>query len=500
MKNIILLLSIFLVTSLCYSQNENNAKYVRLNASTPEAQADLEAMNVAFKKMREMDCENGLAWYYQGAIHNIPSEIKGKNNLCSQYQTSKDKLFAWGDCTHKSGISAKLHFLLWHRMYIWHFEKIIRELSGKKDFALPYWNYGSNILDENIMPQKIRDPKGYLYEAARYSVLNNGEPIPPTNLKNIKRTLREIINSPIFLRERTNEDGEKEYFGFSPELEKSPHGYMHDLIGGEYANPKETFYNQIYQKKDFPGLMANVPSAGFDSVFWLHHSMIDRIWESWEVNHLEQRPTLAQLEASPWEYNFIEPNGKEITYTIKEMYDIVFNLGYRYNNLLYTSESPVLASIKPSVNKNVSFQDSTHKIIWKQKIGKTIGSNAFKHKVTKKISKRVTKNFKSEKKSFIFLSLNVVVYKEPSDYYTVHLRYPNQKDEYLGTMTFFGVAHDHGTGENHTIGENGVKLNFSYYISDDLKDSNKNFEIIIKKNGIGEAKVTLENISMIKFN
>jgi len=489
MKKNIILLSMVLITSLGYSQNENKAKYVRLNASTPEAQADLEAMNVAFKKMREMDCEKGLAWYYQGAIHNIPDEINGKNNLCPLYQRSKDKLFAWGNCTHeKNSEPASLNFLLWHRMYTWHLEKIVRELSGKNDFALPYWNYGSEKIDDNIMPEQMRDKSSSLYEAARYSVLNNGEPIQPKRVEQIQLALNELRTNPSFTGDA----------GFSKKLEGSPHGFMHSFIGASYSDPKETFYNKIYQKDNFAGLMAKVPSAGFDPVFWLHHSMVDRIWESWDVTSLGQRPTLDQLETDPWVYNFIEPNGDRISYTIKEMYDIVFNLDYRYDNLLYTSEPNVLEVSESIENKNIVFQDLIDKTIWEKKIGKVIGSKNFVHKVTNRFARNTNKIFKNEIDSHVILNLDIVVYKEPSDYYTVYLHYPGQENQYVGIMTFFGVAHDHGTGENHTIGENGVKLNFSYYISDDLKDYNKNFEIIIKKNGIGEAKVTLEKISMIK--
>ena len=54
MKKLILLLSTILITGLSYSQSKNNVKYVRLNASSPEALGDLVAMHVALKKMREI--------------------------------------------------------------------------------------------------------------------------------------------------------------------------------------------------------------------------------------------------------------------------------------------------------------------------------------------------------------------------------------------------------------------------------------------------------------
>lgn len=490
MKKITILFFIILISGLSYGQDKTETMYIRRNANTPEAQADLDAMNVAFKKMREMGCEKGLAWYYQGAMHNIPGKINGKNVLCSEYQTSKDKLWAWGDCTHNSTQNASLNFLLWHRMYTWYLEKIVRELSGKKDFALPYWNYGSVEVTDNIMAEEIRNKTGSLYEAARYSILNEGKPILADQVKQIQLSLNELKTNPSFSGSA----------GFSKSLEIAPHGYMHNLIGGGYASPSEKYYNQIYQT-NMSGLMANVPSAGFDPVFWLHHSMVDRIWESWDVSAYGQRPTLEDLKANPWPYEFITPNGDHVTYTMEEIYNTVFNLDYKYDDLLYGSKSPVLvASNESKLKSKISFQDSKEKIIWEQKIGKTLEGTTFTHKVTSKLAKSTNKFFKAEANSKIILNLDVVVYKEPQDYYTVYLHYPGKEDQYVGAMTFFGVSHDHGIGENHEIGEDGVKLNFSYYISDDLSNSANDFEIIIKKTGDGDAKVTLEKISVAKVN
>ncbi|MCP2027889.1 hypothetical protein L1276_003049 [Flavobacterium sp. HSC-32F16] len=493
MEKKITLFFIILITAFCYPQNKNGVQFVRKNANSPEAKADLEAMNTAFKKMREMGCEKGLSWYYQGAIHNIPPVINGKNNLCPEYQTMKDKLWAWSDCTHDRSVNASLNFLLWHRMYIWYLEKIVRELSGKKDFALPYWNYGSIEKTDNFMAEPIRDKSGSLYIASRYSILNNGQSILPGQVNQIQLSLNELKTNPSFTGNA----------GFSENLEQAPHGFMHNLIGGGYAKPSESYYNEIYQKQNFSGLMANVPSAGFDPVFWLHHSMIDRIWESWDVSIYGQRPTLEQLKANPWPYEFIAPNGDHITYTMEEVYNIVFNLDYKYDTLLYGSKAPVLAGKGPkgeSAKKAVSFQDSKEKVIWEQKIGKPIEGTGFTHKVASNFAQNTNKIFKSAVNAKIVLNLDVVVYKEPKDYYTVYLRYPGKEDEYVGTMTFFGVTHEHGTGENHELAETGVKLNFSYYISDDLSKSDVNFDIIIKKTGQGDAKVTLEKISVAQIN
>ncbi|AYN04679.1 tyrosinase family protein [Flavobacterium sp. 140616W15] len=487
MKKITNLFLIILITGLSYGQSKANAKYTRWNVNTFEGRANLEAMNIAFEKMRALGCENGISWYYQGAIHSVPKTINGDNKLCPEYKNIKDKLWAWADCTHNGSDRAALNFLLWHRMYIWYLEKIVRELSGKEDFALPYWNYGSREKVDNIMAAPIRNKSGSLYTAARYSILNDGKPILPNQVSEIQSALSELQKNPSF--------GGKG--GFTRSLEGAPHGYMHNLIGGGYAIPSETYYNEIFQTNT-SGLMANVESAGFDPVFWLHHSMIDRIWESWDVSEYGQRPTLAELEANPWSYEFIAPNGDHITYTMKEVYDIVFNLDYQYDTLLYGSKTPVVAVNETGKNK-ISFQDAKEEVIWEQKVGKVLEPTGFTQKVSSTLAKRTNKAFKSAN-SKMLLNLDVVVYKEPKDYYTVYLRYPGKADQYVGTMTFFGIAHDHGMDEVHSKSESGVKLNFAYYISDNLLDTDKDFEVIIKKSGGGDAKVTLEKISVVKAN
>lgn len=481
MKTIIVLLVMFLTFNVSYSQK----KYVRYNANSPQGMANIEAMNKAFQKLRTMDCSNGLSWYYQGAIHNIPNLIEGNNKLCSLYQTSSDKLFAWGDCTHKNSESSSLNFLLWHRMYTWHLEKIVRALSGKTDFAMPYWNYGQ----DNTMPSLFSNQKTSLYEPARYTVLNNNLPIPDSLVVDINEAIEDLRTNPIF-----SGSG-----GFSSTLNATPHGFMHDLIGGDLAS--QTFYNEIYQR-DMSGLMANVPSAGFDPIFWLHHSMVDRIWASWDVSPNGKRPTLAELVTYPWQYNFIEPDGSKVTYTMEQVYNNVFNLDYEYDNLLYQNNDAVLASNKSLKTMEITSQNTEQQTIWEQKIEKTLGSEDFVHKVVNKFSKKTNKVFLSSANSdtYLFLNLDVIVYKEPSDYYVVYLRYPGENDKYIGKMTFFGVGHEHGTGENNALAENGVALKFSYHISDDLKATNKPFEVIIKKNGTGNAKVTLEKMSLTLRN
>lgn len=490
------LLAILLIATTVFSQSPRprptattkSEMYVRKNAASPEAKEDLEAMARAFKIMRAMTCEDSRSWYYQGAIHNIPGEIIGANKLCPEYETEKDKLFAWGDCTHTKTEASNLHFLLWHRMYTWHLEKIVRELSGKSDFALPYWNYGSEVLSDNQLPAQFVDKNSSLYVSARLSFLNNGKPIADTTLADIKEELGRLEKTKGFARKE----------GFSHQLEIAPHGLMHDYIG---ADGVELFFNPIFQK-EMSGLMANVPSAGFDPVFWLHHSMIDRIWTLWDQSEYGERPTLKHLKVQPWEYHFIQPNGDEVTYTLDEVYAIVFNPDYIYQD----AQVPAIAAVVPDEqmmanSRGIQVQDPPKEtVIWKQTVGEVI-TNQQTIAQTKDQVRRASTFVKSkrnqEAEHQLLLKLDVSVYKEIGDYYKVYIHYPDGKtaDQYIGMMTFFGVSHVHDLGELHSFEEEGAQLSFTYRVPGSLLESQP-FEIKLIKRGQGAGNVTLESITL----
>lgn len=487
------LLAILLVAIAAFGQSPRlqtatkSALYVRKNAASPEAKEDLEAMARAFKIMRAMTCEDSRSWYYQGAIHNIPHEIIGANKICAMYETDKDKLFAWGDCTHTKTEASSLHFLLWHRMYTWHLEQIVRELSGKADFAMPYWNYGSEVLSDNQLPAIFTDTKGSLFASARYSLLNNGKPIDDTTRMDLKEELDRLAITHGFAGKE----------GFSQQLEAAPHGLMHDYIG---ADGKETFFNPIFQK-EMSGLMANVPSAGFDPVFWLHHSMVDRIWTQWDQSAYGERPTLKHLKVQPWEYNFIQPNGDEVTYTLDEVYALVFNPDYIYDDMQEAPIAAVPIEQMEIASRSMLAQDPPKEtVIWKQPVGKVITDQQVigQPKALLQQARNFTKSERSLETKPLLLRLDVSVYKEIGDYYKVYIHYPSGKkaDQYIGMMTFFGVSHVHDLGELHSFEEEGADLSFTYRVPGNLLADGEPFEIKFIKRGQGAGSVTLESITL----
>ena len=177
MKKLLILIGISTTLFIASCSNKSEVRYVRKNANSTEAQSDIEAMEKAMEIMKSKDCSDPTSWYYQAAIHWIPQEIDS-NKLCESYTDWTELKIAWDECTHSNSGAEEINFLIWHRMYIWHFEKIVRKISGKEDFALPYWGYTNYNNADKIMPAEWRYASSSLYEDARVKSLNSGRRTP----------------------------------------------------------------------------------------------------------------------------------------------------------------------------------------------------------------------------------------------------------------------------------------------------------------------------------
>lgn len=62
----------------------------------------------------------------------------------------------WNTCQAHSSGQREDFFLPWHRMFITYFEDIIRQVSGRHDFTLPYWDYTDP--SQQVLPIEFRRP------------------------------------------------------------------------------------------------------------------------------------------------------------------------------------------------------------------------------------------------------------------------------------------------------------------------------------------------------
>jgi tyrosinase-like protein len=460
-------------------QNAAAVVYVRKNASSPAAKADLDALNLAIGKMKKLGCADPTSWYYQGGIHWVPDDkadgsTLGKGNaLCSSYNGTTAALkAAWDNCTHQQGM--ELHFLIWHRLYIYYLEDIVRAKSGKADFALPYWNYVDQ--KDALMPAVFADKKSNLYEPARCTVLNQKKPIESKEYgpgKDLDITL---------LMKKTH------YSAFNSTIDTAPHGAMHNYIGG--GTDEETFLNRIYQATlpDQGGVMSQVPSAAFDPIFWVHHAEIDYLWQQWINSPKGQKPNLAQLKAAPIPYNFFDRNGKPVTLTVDQAYTMAFSLPVTYDTMKVAS----LAEAK---------------LLMSEKVEETVTEPMeIAHSATPQVvkGKETTLSMKMEMKAGLndlvapesnhrlILHLLVSFAKEPKGSYHVYLVNDADKQSpsaptFIGHMTFFGAAHHarHAAAKTEPGHDHKMTKNFEFNVSEqiDPKTFNGNLHLVVKKDG-----------------
>ena len=408
-KFLSLIFGLIIFTS-CEESGPENQRFIRREIHSPEALEDVKAMNKALEIMRSKGCQDPLSWYYQGAIHWVPDSIPN-NQFCDSYHTFVDSKLAWRNCTHSKSKEEEIHFLVWHRMYIWHFEKIVRKLSGKKDFALPYWNYTSGDKSKMSLHPLFRNNKSYLYEDCRFDSINKGYPIEGE----VERAL-DITKLMTYTS----------YELFNKNMDRAPHGTIHDYIGhgNDYNDGKLWFDNPITGKKSHDGLMGWVPTAGFDPIFWTHHSNIDRIWQKWTNSDNGQMITLELLKSVEWPYIFFDENGKEVRYTPEQVYKILYSMDYDYDD----------AKVEPKLNQMpVKF---SNKQLISQLNPKTLlsGQNT-------KINLENTLDVKSKS---VVIEIEASYKEVPSGVYEVYLNTKQRKTgskNFVGFMTFFGEDH-----------------------------------------------------------
>lgn len=201
-------------------------------------------------------------------------------------------------CQHESWL-----FLPWHRAYLHYFEEAVRAISGKDDFALPYWNWHK----DPVLPRSFRISKSPLYDDTRSERIQRGLPLADriVGREQVSHTTRKL-NRMYDLLEKDFDSfaGSKSSWGG---LEPNPHNLLHMGMGGHMQKPSE---------------------AAQDPIFWPHHAYIDRIWAKWNTTHENSKD---------WDNEnlgqFFDRNRKSIKVSVSDILDTA-RLGYRYDDVL----------------------------------------------------------------------------------------------------------------------------------------------------------------------
>ncbi|MBD7949269.1 tyrosinase family protein [Oerskovia rustica] len=254
----------------------------KLYLQGPDGQAVIDAYAKAVAVLKAGPPTGARSWLHQTQVHGMsPDPHDGLRNQCQHG--------SW-------------YFLPWHRLYLGYFEAICRDIirnrndipqKVKDTWALPYWDY--DTATTNTLPPPFRDPIGPdglanpLYEVQRKSGVNAGT----AALAATETTAKGWFHQPLFTSKIPNTatfGGPTTGFSHLPgtigTLEGTPHGTVHNFVGGK---------------------MGNFNTAASDAVFWLHHSNIDRLWEVWRSHTGQGRDPAKSVFTQ--KFAFLDPSG-----------------------------------------------------------------------------------------------------------------------------------------------------------------------------------------------
>jgi len=371
----------------------------------------------AVELMKGRHASDPTSWSYQAAMHG--TEDQSASPL-------------WNGCQHGGWF-----FLPWHRMFLYHFEEIVRAAviatGGPADWALPYWNYGLGGKKAEL-PEAFRNPadaSNPLYVGERAPGINEGAAVPA------------IVASPRKALARPNFVGSAEFGGnvtrsgqfwrMTGQLEQTPHNDIHGAVGGE-------------------GLMGNVRAAAQDPIFWLHHANIDRLWSVWAAQPGRTAPTESQWQDQSFE--FFDKDGKRISMKCSEVLETASDLGYVYDTDAATDATPAKPP-QPAVAQAMTTLEPQMVGASEQGIA-LVGATA---SIPVKIDGKAARDAQAPNQRVYLNVEDIEGETNPGNAYGIFVNLPEgapadlASPHHVGNLSFFGIEHARNPdGDEHGHG------------------------------------------------
>ncbi|KGQ20219.1 Tyrosinase family protein [Lysobacter dokdonensis DS-58] len=441
-----------------FARNARAATFLRCDLSTPGGQDMLATYADAIRLMQAMGPENPLSWLWQWYTHftdgatNKAAEIaRVWGETVTPQRTLAEEV--WNTCQSHAGQSSNF-FLPWHRYYVFMLERIIRSVTGRVDFAMPYWNYTSaDPAQRGVVPLQFRLPDdpvfGVLYRPNRVSRANNGLPIhalQPGDAMNIDEAMS-----------KTNYSTVGSVTGFGRTLDSTIHGRIHTLVGNTRG-------------------MGAVPYAGNDPLFFVHHCNIDRMWASWNRNG-NKNPTDAV--ANPWINNafvLADERGLRASRSSKNLFSVL-QLGYDYD--AFFPRPPVQPTTPPATTLMAKAVSGAQKVASSVNMV-TLGKAAATVKLARQPNAKATNmlGLDSDARRTYLVLRKLHAWKQPGVLFHVYLcdtpNAPVAAKNYVGNINFFDAEfHDHGGGSklDTALGDNIYSFDVTPLLSGMAKTS-----------------------------
>ncbi|MEL7533301.1 MAG: tyrosinase family protein, partial [Bacteroidota bacterium] len=317
LKGVLVLLCLMVFWQCKQATSLNQPKvFVRQNIMQLNAQ-QMASLKKGIEVMMSRDSTDPTSWIYQAKIHGT---------------IAKDPLPTWNKCKHRS-----YFFLSWHRMYVYYFERILREAAGDPNLTIPYWDYSDP--NSSALPEAFRNfPSKPENAVIRAPGLDNGQ----CCLENYVVSTKMAMQQQLFYSDSTVKDTGRIPGGRTISLsfggmkvnhpdsmglyfsafENQPHNLLHLAVGGFVWDKQDSL------KINGIGHMSDPRRAALDPVFWLHHSNIDRLWYCWEQSG-KSDPTDDSLWLETY-FHFFDENGTLVKMSGKDILDVEHQLFYSY--------------------------------------------------------------------------------------------------------------------------------------------------------------------------
>jgi|GEM_PF-929527 len=226
-------------TNLTREQAGDLKQRKRLSTLTDD---ELAALREAFRRSMALSDSQGYGHF--ASLHGFPDP---------------------GYCEHRNQL-----FLPWHRGYLYHFERSLQDLVP--GVTLPWWDWtGTGDLPEAYAGETASDGSANpLTSAAIVAAGGTRQPDWPEHTSRMpgrpgtSLPTEEAVNQA--MRSANYDD-----FAFAVE---QLHNAVHRFVGGEMVDQR---------------------FAGWDPIFWAHHTMVDRLWALWQLQHPGDNPAAEHL-------------------------------------------------------------------------------------------------------------------------------------------------------------------------------------------------------------
>lgn len=281
----------------------------------------------AVAAMKARPVQDPMSWRFWAAVHQypinkadldrqrFPMAIKSELKATDLWAASQNIQASWYKCNHGFDPVPEpgIHFLSWHRLYLFYFEKTLRNLSISKNVSLPYWNSISDPQLPTIFRQKENNS---LYTSLRDELINDGNDISGLNYS--------ALSAGDMFASLVRVDG-FQFRGFSRGIEHNVHNLGHSAISG---------------------LMGHPYTAALDPIFWVHHANVDRLWSIWLKTHPTKNDASVVANWLAKQFAFYDL-GKPSDVQVERFLNN--EIGYRYDDETMPSfdEAPVRTVTQP---------------------------------------------------------------------------------------------------------------------------------------------------------